>query len=74
MENEQLRREAAMKRIPVSQAVEDIKVTNDAPVHLLLCIIRNYKNTTEVCTVGIRITDIQLQNHLNTRLKNSKRI
>jgi hypothetical protein len=25
-ENEQLRREAAMKRIPVSQAVEDIKV------------------------------------------------
>jgi hypothetical protein len=27
MENEQLRREAAMKRIPVSQAVEDIKVT-----------------------------------------------
>jgi hypothetical protein len=28
MENEQLRREAAMKRIPVSQAVEDIKVTN----------------------------------------------
>ncbi len=26
MENEQLRREAAMKRIPVSQAVEDIKV------------------------------------------------
>ncbi len=28
MENEQLRREAAMKRIPVSQAVEDIKVTS----------------------------------------------
>lgn len=26
MEVEQLRREAAMKRIPVSQAVEDIKV------------------------------------------------
>ena len=25
MENEQLRREAAMKRIPVSQAVEDLK-------------------------------------------------
>jgi len=25
LENEQLRREAAMKRIPVSQAVEDIK-------------------------------------------------
>lgn len=25
-ENEQLRREACMKRIPVSQAVEDIKV------------------------------------------------
>ncbi len=27
MEVEQLRREAAMKRIPVSQAVEDIKVS-----------------------------------------------
>ena len=26
LENEQLRREASMKRIPVSQAVEDIKV------------------------------------------------
>ena len=28
LEVEQLRREAAMKRIPVSQAVEDIKVSS----------------------------------------------
>ena len=31
LEVEQLRREAAMKRIPVSQAVEDIKVSLKRP-------------------------------------------
>jgi hypothetical protein len=39
MENEQLRREAAMKRIPVSQAVEDIKVTT------LTTILKNHFGT-----------------------------
>ena len=55
LEVEQLRREAAMKRIPVSQAVEDIKVRKLKIWQLLKIISWKHKSTNNVYSLEFLI-------------------